>query len=79
MEGILVYTMTPLPVARRCSRCSSHNVRMVNYQGIRMLICQNCGYYETITYDEVPVMRSSQKAKGQFSPYKAGGSHRAKK
>ena len=71
--------MTSLPIAKRCPRCGSLNVRIANYQGIPILICSQCGYDESTTYDQVPLMRSSQKAKGQFSPYKSGGSTRAKK
>jgi len=66
-------------IHRRCPRCGSFNVKIVNYQGLPMLICLNCGYDESISYDEFPVTRSSQKAKGQFSPYKAGGGRRASK
>ncbi|MBI2546477.1 hypothetical protein HYV81_04825 [Candidatus Woesearchaeota archaeon] len=68
-----------IPALRRCPRCGSLNVKIVNYQGIPILVCQACGYDESATYDEFPVTRSSQKAKGSFSPYKAGGGRRTRK
>ena len=41
--------------------------------------CNNCGFDERVVYDVYPEQKTSQKAKGNYSPYKAGGSGRARK
>ena len=49
--------------------------------GVSCLVCNSCGYDERETYDVYPENKQSQKAKGEFSPYRAGGARgfRAKK
>jgi len=62
-----------------CPRCKSENIKLVDYQGVKCLICKNCGYDETQQYEIYPEQKTSQKAKSRYSPYKTGGSYRAKK
>ncbi len=64
---------------RRCPKCGSTNVKLGEYQGIEVVICPMCGFDESRIYDEFPEMRTSQKAKAQFTPYKAGGGRRTSK
>ena len=47
--------------------------------GIKVIKCSNCGFDERAVYEVYPEQKASQKAKGSYSPYKAGGSRRAVK
>lgn len=59
-----------------CPKCNSENVKIVEYLGTKCIVCKECGYDEREDLEQVPEQRSSQKAKGQYSPYKKGGSKR---
>ena len=63
----------------KCPKCKSSNVKIVDYMDIKCIVCKNCGYDETKQYDVYPEEKTSQKEKGRYSPYKAGGFGRAKK
>ncbi|HLC61788.1 MAG TPA: hypothetical protein VJI52_02120 [Candidatus Nanoarchaeia archaeon] len=63
----------------KCPKCSSKNIRSLSYLGISVIKCNNCGFDERVVYDVYPEQKTSQKAKGNYSPYKAGGSGRARK
>lgn len=41
-----------------------------------MYYCTECGYDERDEASIVPEERTSQKAKGEYTPYKTGGSRR---
>jgi Zn ribbon nucleic-acid-binding protein len=64
---------------KRCPQCQSDDVKIVKYLNIEALICKSCGYDERDSYEMYPEGRNSQKEKGRFSPYKAGGSKRSMK
>lgn len=64
---------------KKCPKCGSEKVKTVNYEGVSCIICLECGYDETMEMDTWPESRSSQKEKGRYSPYKAGGKARAVK
>ena len=63
----------------KCPRCSSKDIKTVNYLGIKTVKCKNCGFDESSAYDVVAEQKTSQKAKGKYSVYKTGGSRRAVK
>ncbi len=62
-----------------CPKCKSGNVKMIDYFSVKCIKCYNCGYDETKQYDVYPEEKTSQKEKGRYTPYKAGGSRRGKK
>lgn len=59
-----------------CPKCNSENIKVVDYLGIKCLVCNNCGFDERYYYEIYPEQRTSQKEKGRFNPYKAGGKRR---
>ena len=63
----------------KCPKCSSKDVEIIDYLGMKCIVCAKCGYDESADYDVFPDGRSSQKAKGRYSPYKTGGGHRTRK
>ena len=62
-----------------CPKCNSENIKLVDYLGIKAVKCNDCGFDETKEYEVFPEEKKSQKEKGRFSPYKAGGKSRTKK
>ena len=62
-----------------CPKCNSSNTRMVGYLSIKCIKCDDCGFDESKLYDVYPGEKKSQKEKGRFTPYKAGGFGRGKK
>lgn len=66
-------------MTKTCPKCGSTKARSENYMEIDVLICDACGYDESTLYEIYPQQKTSQKAKGQFSPYKTGGGKRTKK
>ena len=64
---------------KNCPKCSSNNVKIINYMGVKCIVCNNCGFDESKQYDVFPEEKKSQKAKGQYTPYKVGGFRRVKK
>ena len=63
----------------KCPKCESGSVELVNYMEIKCLKCNNCGFDETSEYEVYPQQKTSQKAKGSYSPYKKGGHGRTAK
>ena len=63
----------------KCPKCGSRNIMFYNYQGIKALKCGSCGFDEGSVYEVYPEQKTSQKAKGKYTPYKTGGSRRAAK
>jgi uncharacterized Zn finger protein len=64
---------------KKCPKCGSSNVEEVLYSGTTLILCNECGYDERDEYDVVPEEKTSQKAKGRYSPYKTGGKRRSSK
>jgi Zn ribbon nucleic-acid-binding protein len=62
-----------------CPKCKSSKIKLVDYQQIKCIVCDNCGYDEREIYEETPEERTSQKAKGEYTPYKTGGKNRSSK
>ena len=62
----------------KCPKCGKE-AKKVSYLGICCVACQNCGFDEREIYEVYPEEKTSQKAKGRYSPYKAGGPKRAGK
>ena len=63
----------------KCPKCNSDRIRNIGYLSIKCIKCDNCGYDECKQYDVYPEEKNSQKQKGKFTPYKAGGPRRNKK
>ncbi|MEK6946360.1 MAG: hypothetical protein AABX32_02030 [Nanoarchaeota archaeon] len=63
----------------KCPKCSSKDIKLLSYLGITVIKCSKCGFDERIVYDVYPEQKTSQKAKGNYSVYKTGGSQRARK
>ncbi len=59
-----------------CPKCGSTKTESEAYIGIFILKCKNCGYDESDLYEIYPEQKTSQKAKGSFTLYKAGGGNR---
>ena len=63
----------------KCQKCGSKDIKFADYLGIKTVKCSNCGFDEGSVYEAYPEQNKSQKAKGQYTIYKTGGSQRAKK
>ena len=63
----------------KCPKCSSENIKFYNYLGTNVIKCNNCGFDESNVYDVFPEQKTNQKAKGEYSKYKTGGSLRTRK
>ena len=62
-----------------CPKCKSSNAKIIDYMGVRCVVCRKCGYDESKQYEVFPEEKKSQKEKGIYTPYKAGGFKRTKK
>jgi len=62
---------------KTCPKCKSKKIKLVDYTGIKCILCKDCGYDEREIYEETPEERTSQKEKGRYTPYKKGGKYRA--
>ena len=62
-----------------CPKCKSNKVKVIDYLGIKCVICKNCGYDESNQYEVFPEDKISQKEKARYSPYKTGGFKRTRK
>ena len=60
----------------KCHKCGSYNVEPYLYQSVEVIKCNDCGFDESSQYEVYPQQKTSQKAKGKFTPYKTGGSKR---
>ncbi len=63
---------------RHCPKCESGDVKVASYMGVECVVCNTCGFDERDALEETPQGRTSQKAKGQYSKYKMGGSKRTR-
>ena len=68
-----------MKIKKSCPQCKSNNVRVIDYLGIKCIICSSCGFDESAQYEVFPEEKKSQKAKGKHNVYKAGGFGRTKK
>ncbi|MBI4145574.1 hypothetical protein HY493_05225 [Candidatus Woesearchaeota archaeon] len=62
-----------------CPRCKSADVKLVAYRGQQMRVCNVCGFDETTEFESEAGEKTSQKAKGSYSPYKTGGPSRTRR
>ena len=65
-------------IKNKCPICSSDNIKIIKYMGIDCIVCNNCGFDESSQYEVFGEEKKSQKAKGNYNVYKAGGHRRAK-
>ncbi|MBI2541426.1 hypothetical protein HYV80_01840 [Candidatus Woesearchaeota archaeon] len=63
----------------KCPKCGSDNAKLIRYLGIKVVKCSSCGFDESAVYEVFPEQKASQKAKGNYSKYKTGGSRRTAK
>ena len=63
----------------KCPKCSSHDIELYMYQLVEVIKCNSCGFDEGSAFDETHGQKKSQKAKGDYSVYKTGGSRRSAK
>lgn len=63
----------------RCHKCKSKDIEIVDYLGVKCIVCRNCGFDETSQYEVYPEQKASQKAKAKHTPYKTGGHKRTQK
>jgi len=61
---------------KNCPKCNSDKVKLVDYLGVKCIVCKKCGYDETKQLEVYPEEKTSQKEKGRHSPYKTGGHNR---
>ena len=64
---------------KSCPKCKSGNVKIIDYLGVKCIVCNDCEFDESKQYDVYPEENRSQKEKGRFTPYKAGGFGRGRK
>ena len=64
---------------RKCPKCGSYNVMPYLYQSAEVIKCNDCGFDEGEEFEQHPTEKASQKAKGKYAKYKAGGSGRTRK
>jgi len=63
---------------KKCPQCGSLNIQ-AHKDDIEFITCKSCGYDELIEETFVEGQRTSQKAKGRYTPYKTGGKGRTRK
>ena len=68
-----------MKIKKKCPKCASSKIKIIDYMGIKCVVCKNCGFDESKQYDVFPGEKKSQKAKGKYTPYKVGGFKRTKK
>lgn len=56
---------------KKCPKCDSANVEVVEYAGGKFLFCKDCNYDASKEVDIVADGRTSQKAKGEYTVYKS--------
>ncbi len=61
----------------KCPQCGSFNVK-VHKDDIEFLTCNSCGYDE-LREETFVEQRTSQREKGKYTPYKAGGAGRTRR
>ena len=64
---------------RKCPKCGSDNTKLLKYMNIKTIKCNGCGFDESSQYEVYPQQKTSQKAKGSYAIYKAGGNRRTRK
>ncbi len=64
---------------KKCPKCGSENVKIVDYMEAKCLVCDDCGYDETEELAIVPEQRETQREKTRFTPYRTGGGKRTRK
>ena len=61
----------------KCPQCGSSEVK-IHRDDIEFITCKSCGYDELVEETFVEG-RTSQREKGRYTPYKAGGKGRTRK
>ena len=61
---------------RKCPKCNAYDVELYMYQSVEVIKCKSCGFDGGEVFEQAPTEKASQKAKGRYNPYKAGGTKR---
>ena len=61
---------------KKCPKCGSFNIEPYMYQSVEVIKCIDCNFDGGSDYNIAPEQKISQKAKGKYSVYKAGGHRR---
>ncbi|MBI2655083.1 hypothetical protein HYX06_01525 [Candidatus Woesearchaeota archaeon] len=64
---------------RKCPKCGSFNVEPYMYQSAEVIKCNDCDFDEGAEFEQYSAEKTSQKAKGEYTPYKTSGSQRTRK
>jgi transcription initiation factor TFIIIB Brf1 subunit/transcription initiation factor TFIIB len=64
---------------KKCPKCGSENIKLVDYAGAKVIVCKKCGYDETEELAITPSQRETQREKRKYSPYRTGGKSRIRK
>ncbi len=67
-----------MAMKNKCPQCESDKIRIIDYMGVKCVVCGNCGFDESSQYEVFGEEKKSQKAKGSYTPYKSGGHGRGK-
>jgi predicted Zn-ribbon and HTH transcriptional regulator len=63
---------------KKCPKCHSNKIELEDYMGAQCIICKECGYHEADELNISPEIKTSQREKGRYTPYKTGGGKRTK-
>jgi len=66
-------------MSKKCPKCKSGDIKLVDYLGIKAVKCNKCGFDETEQLEVYPEQRETQREKTRFTPYKKGGKGRVRK
>ena len=68
-----------MKIKKSCPKCKSDKIKIISYIGVKCIVCNNCGFDESSQYEVFGEEKKSQKAKGNYAPYKSGGYQRSRK
>ena len=66
-------------VEHHCPKCEGTEGKVVEYMDVECVVCNTCGVDERNEVGKAASEQTSQKAKGNYSKYKVGGSDRVQK
>ena len=67
-----------MKIKNKCPKCKSSNIKLISYRDIKCIVCKDCSFDESKEYEVYPEEKVSQKEKGRYTPYKAGGFKRTR-
>ena len=58
---------------RKCPKCGSEDIKIIDYMGAKVIVCNKCKYDETDELAITPGQRETQREKRKYSHYRSGG------